>query len=175
MSNTVAGVRGAGVNRSGATDTTMLIWKVIDANPGITREEIFAKVEHEIPAGWAKRLYINANKIRVDGTSAARILERARRHAFMQTLAHMRKYGSVAQSAEGNYRILRPIKQYNGNPDQVDATGDQAANHLNEAYAWRTLQAARKRFNPDSPRLCLSRAEARAFALIMDARRPADD
>ena len=32
-------VRGAaGKARGGATDTTMLIWKVIAANPGITRD-----------------------------------------------------------------------------------------------------------------------------------------
>ena len=149
----------------------MLIWKVIDANPGITRDEIFAKIEHEIPAGWAKRRYINYRKINADSQSPALILARARSYVVKDILHQMRQWKSVAQSADGTYRTLRPIKCYNGDPASVDATGDHAANHLNEAYAWRTLQAARKRFKADSPRLCLTRVEARAFALIMDARR----
>lgn len=50
-------VRGSGRDRGGATDTTMLIWKIIDANPGITCDEIWEQVEDRIPMGYALRLY----------------------------------------------------------------------------------------------------------------------
>ena len=167
MSNTVAGVRGAGVNRSGATDTTMLIWKVIDANPGITREEIFAKVEHEIPAGWAKRRYIQAGKIAGNRAESPAILTRARRYILTESLASIRRTRRIEGSPEGGYETLRPIRFYGGDGERIDATGDQAANHLNERYAWRTLHAARKRWKTDSPRL--SRAEYRALVALLDA------
>jgi hypothetical protein len=151
----------------------MLIWKTINANPGITRDEIFVKIEDQIPAGWATRRYINVEKIHVDDASSTWILRRSRRYILRDTLDQMRKHGSVNRDDSGGHTVLREIRRYNGNPDHVDHTGQIAADHLNEAYAWRKLQAARKRFKPDSPRLCLTRVEARAFALIMDARRPA--
>lgn len=151
----------------------MLIWKVIDANPGITRDEIFAKVEHEIPAGWAKRRYIQAGKIGGAAASVPPILARARRYILTEALASMRRTGRIECDGNGN-RTLKPlrIRKGEGNPDYVDATGDQAANHLNEAYAWRTLQAARKRWKSDSPRL--SRTEYRALITVLDVRRSGD-
>lgn len=54
---TVESVRGAATARGGATDITMLIWKVMAANPGITRAGIWERIEHDIPAGYALRMY----------------------------------------------------------------------------------------------------------------------
>lgn len=131
-------IRGAGTDRPGATDTTMLIWKVIDANPGITRDEIFDRIEHEIPAGWAKRRYLN----QMDRWDRDRSIDlaAARRYVLTHTLKMMRLHGSIA-NAEAGYRTLREIRRYRGRPDQVDATGSVAAEHLNDAYALRTAEA----------------------------------
>ena len=35
----------------------MLIWKVIEANPGITQDEIWNRVQDDIPPGYALRCY----------------------------------------------------------------------------------------------------------------------
>jgi hypothetical protein len=42
---------------SGATLLIEIIWKAIDANPGITRDDLFAEIEHETPPRWANRRY----------------------------------------------------------------------------------------------------------------------
>jgi hypothetical protein len=155
------GRRGAGVNRSGATDTTMLIWKTINANPGITREEIFAKVEHEIPPGWARRRYINHYKISGDRGSSPLILERSRRYVLRDTLGQLRRDGNVSRDGSGRLFVLREIRRYNGNPDHVDHASQAAADHLNRAYAERTLRAAVTRTaNSLNARLTIKETEA---------------
>lgn len=134
-----ASVRGAAKNRTGATDTTMLIWKVIDANPGITREEIFAKVEQGIPAGWAKRRYAvgrNKQDVEVEALSSTR----ARSYILSETLLTMRRWQSIARDEVGRYRTLRPLENYHGDPSKIDHTGTRAAEHLTEAYALRTAE-----------------------------------
>jgi len=135
MSASDQGRRGAGVNRSGATDTTMLIWKTIEANPGITRDEIFAKIEHQIPAGWAKRKFATHYKITADKLSSAVILYRARSHVLGDVLKHMRYLKSVARDKDGHYEVLREILRYRGNPDHVDESGTKAAEQINAVYA----------------------------------------
>jgi hypothetical protein len=120
----------------------MLIWKTINANPGITRDEIFAKIEDQIPAGWAKRRYIHAYKIRGDDAVSPRILWKSRWYVLRDTLDQMRRQGSVTRDDSGRYTVLREIRRYKGNPDQVDHTGQAAADHLNRAYAERTVRAA---------------------------------
>jgi hypothetical protein len=162
------GRRGAGVNRSGATDTTMLIWKTINANPGITREEILAKIEDQIPAGWAKRRYINYRKITVDSVPSTVILERSRRHVLADTLLHMRQLGSITRDDSGGHTVLREIRRYSGNPEHVDHTGQVAAEHLNRAYAERTLRAAAVRIANQTrgPRLTRKEAEALQYLYL---------
>lgn len=145
-------VRGAGVSRPGATDTTMLIWKVIHANPGITRDEIFARVEQQIPEGWAKRRYATLYKIPSDRLTSGGILGRARREMLTLTLQKMRRYGSIERGDGGGYKTRREIRRYQGNPDAVDETGTRAADHLNAAYALPKAEAAVARVNPENPR-----------------------
>lgn len=125
--------------RTGATDTTMLVWKVIDASPGIIGEEIFTKVEHQIPAGYAKRRHRKRNPHAkyVDDADATYW---ARRFVLFEDLRNMRRYGSVSKDGDG-YRVLREIKQYRGDPSVVDETGTAAAEHLNAAYALKVLDA----------------------------------
>jgi hypothetical protein len=112
----------------------MLIWKTIDASPGITRDEIFEKIEHEIPPGWAKRRY--AVEIgRSENVESLPIMN-ARRYILTHTLRMMRsKHLSIICDDAGGYRTLREIKMYRGNRDHVDETGTKAADHINAAYA----------------------------------------
>jgi hypothetical protein len=74
----------------------MLIWKVIEANPGITRAGIWERVEHGIPEGYALRrfhskvgpqasgptLVASARHIKVNCRQQAR-----RRHMILLVLA----------------------------------------------------------------------------------------
>lgn len=136
--------------RVGATDTTMLVWKVIDANSGITRPEIFAKIEDQIPSGYAIRRYAAAKK----SVARAPATLSARSFVLTETLSRLIRYGSVAKSADTKgYWTLRPIKRYFGDPAKVDETGTAAAEHLNTAYAIKTVRAAGTRVNPRNPRL----------------------
>lgn len=168
MSKAETGRRGAGVNRSGATDTTMLIWKTIEANPGITRDEIFAKIEHQIPAGWAKRRYLHhqsrsygAKPIAPDNLD----VRRARSFMLGAALGDMRKCGSVARDAGDGYRTLRPIRLYKGNAEHVDETGTKAAQHLNAAYALPVVENFIARTEDLGPR-GKSRPTAKEWAAI---------
>lgn len=158
-----------GKPRPGATDTTMLIWKVIDANPGITADQLFEKIEHQIPSGYALRTYaakVRANsqrdRRRTRGGDADRVaspplttagLDPRRARWFVQrsVLSRLIKTGVVGTD-DGGYRIRRPIKRYRGNPDHIDETGTKAGRHLNAAYAYRDAQKAIKRVNPANPR-----------------------
>ena len=177
MSKPETGRRGAGVNRSGATDTTMLIWKTIDANPGITRDEIFGKIEHEIPAGWAKRRYAamekHRGKIKALENDPARVLILARRYVLSNTLSQMKYLGSVHREGDG-YSILRALQRYAGNRDHIDETGTKAAEHINRAYAERTLYAAGRRlaqmYGEDIGAARLTRAETKAFMIVFGPR-----
>ena len=130
----------------------MLIWKVIDANSGITRDEIFAKIEHQIPAGWARRRYVGQAKVKLGAESLGHNLTLTRARGFVLTaiLKDMRASGSVVRNA-GCYETLREIKQYRGNPDHVDETGTKAAEHLNAAYAIPKIRAFIARANPNRP------------------------
>ncbi len=137
-------VRGAARSRGGATDTTMLIWKVIAANPGITRAEIWERVEHDIPAGYAQRLYAGWRKSIVANDSPT-ILPRARRHVLTDVLCQMRKAKHVTWDGDGpDGRRYTAAKQpvYLGNPDVVDETGTRAAEHMAVAEALRVVEKA---------------------------------
>ena len=168
------GRRGAGVNRSGATDTTMLIWKTIDTNPGITRDEIFAKISDRIDPGYAKRRYVAKNKISGDRLLSPEILTRARRFVLSDCLIQMRRWGSVARDEHDRYQVMREIGFYNGNPDHVDETDTKAADHINRAYAERTLFAAGKRlasqYGDDAGAARLTKSETKAFLIVYGPR-----
>lgn len=150
MSRSVRGA-GAGRDRPGATDTTMLIWKLIETEPGITRDQILAKIGARVPLGYARRRLAahmasrNAPTVRggqaavaapsLNGISA----DRARRFLVTNSLKGMRASGTVARDGEGAYRVLRPLRYY-GDPETIDITGTKAAEHLDRAYAIRTLR-----------------------------------
>ena len=48
----------------------------------------------------------------------------------------MCRNGSIAKDGN-NYRTLRPLKGYRGNPDAIDITGTVAAEHMKMASALR--------------------------------------
>ena len=142
-------VRGAGTDRPGATDTTMLVWKVIHANPGITRQEIFARIEHQIPSGWALRRYTKQAWFRRRKTSCPPaggqevFLRRARGFILSYMLNQMCHKGSITTDGDGYRTIRQP--HYKGNPEHVDETGAKAAEHVNTAYALKTAETFAKR------------------------------
>jgi hypothetical protein len=140
----------------------MLIWKTINANPGMTWDEILAKIEDQIPAGWATRRYISARKITGDRAASPVILRRSRRYVVADALLSMRQAGAVTRDESGGYTALREIRRYKGNPEHVDHTGQVAAEHLNRAYAERTLRAAAAR-TANQARAQLTRKETEAF------------
>lgn len=149
---TVNNVRGAGRPRAGATDTTMLIWKVIEANPGLSTDEIWERVEHRIPAGYALRRYATSNpskiKSRQDATSSAPdLLRAARRWVLRNRLWEMRRNKSIEQVGDG-YRSLRDI-DYRGNAEVIDVEGSKAAEHMAMADALRTVEKMLGKVNLD--------------------------
>ena len=174
------GVRGPGRSRGGATDTIMLIWKIIEANPGIDRAGIWERAEHGIPEGYALRRY--ANSLPRDGKRTADIssvqsLARARNYVLGHTLTHMRHSRPPMVGWEGlgndrRYTALR-LPHYVGDPGTVDETGTKAAEHMARADALRILKAARARVNPAiarGPNLTIRRGrEMEAFDLMLEA------
>lgn len=144
---TVDSVRGAGTARAGATDTTMLIWKTIKANPGITRSEIWAKVEHGIPDGYALRRW-TAGRPHARVVANGLATTRARSYVLSDVLANMQKCGNIVK-VSGCYSALRQPK-YLGNPEAIDVDGSKAAEHLAVADALRVAEKAiGKPFNRD--------------------------
>lgn len=153
--------------RAGATDTTMLIWKVINANPGITADELLVKVSDQIPLGWAKRRFAGAKPLEARVAEArGSASARAKRYVLSDTLSHMRRFGAVRRDEAGRYTTERPIKNYSGDSAQVDETGDVAAEHLNAAYALKKLRAFRARAQSRTPRFTAEEYEA--FCTYMD-------
>lgn len=132
----------------------MLIWKTIKANPGITRDELWTKVEDGIPPGYAMRRYaaeLNAIERRTGRTpngSGVRLTQ-ARGYVLTHVLARMRGRGSVIRK-NGCYSALKQ-PQYLGNPDMIDHTGTKAAEHMATADALRTLEKTIARAKPNIP------------------------
>lgn len=147
---TISSVRGAGKARAGATDTTMLIWKVIAARPGITRKQIWERVEHSIPEGYALRIYQRAG-LRSVASPCATDLRRARGFVLTNTLNAMRKLGTVAWEGQGEGRQYAVAREphYLGNTEAIDVTGNKAAEHLAVADALRTMKRAVAKVNPE--------------------------
>lgn len=145
-------VRGVGRSRGGATDTTMLVWKVIAADPGITFDEIWERVEHGIPEGYALRRYSTSAHgktiIRRGGLSSDNDLGRARRWVLRNRLWEMCRNKSIEHDGDG-YRTLRDIS-YKGNADAIDETGTKAAGHMALADALRLIDKAIARANPNT-------------------------
>jgi len=142
---TESAVRGAGRPRGGASDTTMLIWKVIAASPGITRQGIWEQVEHGIPEGYAMRRYMRARP----GVSA-RSIESARNYVLSDALTQMRRSGSIASEHDGtmrHYTVGRELG-YHGNPETIDTDGRKAAEHMALADALRILRKAIAKGDP---------------------------
>lgn len=139
-------IRGAGTDRAGATDMTAFIWKAIDANPGIDREDLIAKVQPEVPSGWAARRKITA----IDRVISMRShrdnpIDRRRRYLVVQRLSQMVQNGSIRRDADGNYFVQRPLRRYRGDLSQIDVTRTVAAQHMDTAMAIRTVVAFRRR------------------------------
>ncbi len=139
-------VRGAARSRGGATDTTMLIWKVIAASPGIIRARIWERVEHDIPPGYATRLYSNERARHGKSIAHASAIDLARARGYVLTLAliNLREKGNVSWDGEGNdrrYMAARP-PVYRGNPDMIDESGTRAAEHMALAEALRVVEKA---------------------------------
>jgi len=144
---TEASVRGAGRARRGATDTTMLIWKVIAANPGITRAEIWKHVEHGIPDGYAIRRYVRARSVGARPPAPTK----ARSYILTDTLNSMRRSGIISGEGDGKdrrYTVAREMN-YRGNADAIDETGSKAAEHMAVADALRIAEKWLARAKPD--------------------------
>lgn len=167
---TVESVRGAGTPRAGATDTTMLIWKVIAANPGITRQGIWEHVEHGIPEGYALRRYFVYRETSGSGgrTGGGKsrtprdpglLLRAARYYVLRHALRGMCRGGSiVSEIVDGDcrYAVGRELR-YLGDPETIDVDGSKAAEHMAMADA---LRVAEKFLKRGSTRLTLKEREA---------------
>lgn len=143
----------------------MLIWKVVAASPGITRQGIWQRVEHDIPAGYARRLYPDVVPGPMGTTSA-------RSRVLTNTLGNMCRHGSMQAEGAGRGRrftVARPLG-YHGNPDMVDEPGTRAADHLAEAKALLVMEKALTRAKPgrahQSP-LRLTQKEYEALVLVV--------
>jgi hypothetical protein len=114
----------------------MLIWKVIAANPGITRAQIWERVEHGIPLGYALRVLRHENDR--PGSPRRSFEEYARSRMLTRTLASMKYQGMIAKDGDG-FRALRE-PWYVGNAEAVDETGTKAAEHMAVAEALRRVE-----------------------------------
>lgn len=174
-------VRGAARSRGGATDTTMLIWKVIAANPGISRQDIWEQVEHSIPEGYAQRRYVNARRNRrgVGARTPAPTPSRARHYVLTDALCQMRALGSITWEGDGadrRYNIVRE-PSYHGNAKAIDETGTKATEHMAIVEALRIAEKMLARANLDTkhgPLVYLRRTEYQAVALLVKAVRAKD-
>jgi hypothetical protein len=164
-----ASVRGAARDRRGALDITMLIWKMVDANPGITRRELFAKIEHDIPPGWAERRY-KSRKRKQPGTIAE-----TRWYVLTDTIVSMIRTGSLrrdpppsssARDKAGTARmyVARELQNWAGDASKIDATQTRAATHMKVAYAIQTVRGFLAR---GSTRM--TKAELEALRVVMSA------
>ena len=114
----------------------MLIWKVIDATTGITRKEIWERVEKDIPPGYALRRYENVRAHRNAPT-----LPVARKYVFNGLLANLERHGAIRSTGAGAERMFIAGRDlwYRGNPDAIDETGTKAADHMAVAEALRVV------------------------------------
>jgi hypothetical protein len=150
----------------------MLIWKTIKANPGITRAELWKKVEHGIPEGYAQRMYARHG---VKGWSRDGFLlhpERARNYVLMNSLRSLRRSNKIVL-VDGCYSALKQ-PQYLGDPEVIDVDGNKAAEHMAMADALRTLEKAIARAKPDIPMqspVRLTHKEYEALVLVTRALR----
>lgn len=164
-------IRGAGTDRSGPLETTQLIWKVIDANPGITRDGVVAKVLPSVPSGWASRRRMPedspGHRYKTLGPQRLVSLDARKRYLIVSTLAKMVSCRSIAKSADGGYTTLRPLRNYKGDVDRVDETGTVAADHLNDAYALRVAETWMAR----ESRACKASEVEALYRVIRFARR----
>jgi hypothetical protein len=132
----------------------MLIWKTIKANPGITRDQLWKRVEHGIPEGYALRRYaaelkaIERRSGRTPNGSGVRLTQ-ARGYVLTHALARLRGRGSVVR-VDGCYSALRQ-PDYRGNLDVIDVDGTKAAEHLAVADALVTVEKWLAGANPDRP------------------------
>jgi hypothetical protein len=153
----------------------MLIWKVIAANPGITREEIWKQVEHGIPDGYAKRLYARC-ELKSIADPGAIDLGRARSFILTLRLQNMRTMKHVTWEGGGKDRRYTAATQpvYRGNADAIDETGTKAAEHMALADALRIAEkmlARGKPGNRSGPVVCANRREYEAVSLLVRALR----
>lgn len=129
----------------------MLIWKVIAANPGISRQGIWEQAEHSIPEGYATRMYARNGGIKSTPDGSGVDLGRARGFVLTLALHHMRRAQSVTWEGDGRdrrYTVAREI-YYKGNPDVIDETGTKAAEHMAVADALRAAEKWLARADPD--------------------------
>ena len=141
-------------NRGGPSDTTMLVWKVIEAHPGITMAELFVMVEERIPSGWALRRWsktVRGQRFTGEdaffsrtGPAHERLVRSARKQVLVDILSGMAKTGSVKREGSRGarrYTAARPLKRYLGNPDLIDMPGStRAADHLRAAAALQVVE-----------------------------------
>jgi hypothetical protein len=152
----------------------MLIWKVIAASPGITRAQIWARVEHDIPAGYAKRRFAKSAKYRA--SESARNLETARSFVLSKILGDMRNLGTISTEGVGINRRFTAAREprYHGNPDAIDETGTKAAEHMALADALRACERVLARGDPErksGPAFAGGRKDYAALALVVKALR----
>lgn len=161
-------VRGAARSRGGAADTTMLIWKVIAANPGITRSQIWERVEHDIPAGFAIRRFARSSKGGAHDTAPP--LGTARRFILNEVLNSMCRFGTLTSDGSGAERRFTAARepQYRGNRDAIDETGTKAAEHMAVAEALRKVE---RLLTNRSLEIKIGRGNIEAIAVLVKALR----
>jgi hypothetical protein len=160
----------------GADNVTMLLWKTIELVPGISRDELVARVGPRINDGHAKRRYVpylGAKWVGANSHAPTHFknvdVNRAKRHLVTSTLSNMRRDGSVERDDDGGYHVLRRPRTaaYQENDDVIDVTGEITRHHMRKAEAIRTLKAARTRFT-SAQRACLSHQERDALGALLD-------
>jgi hypothetical protein len=151
------------LDQPGASDTTTLIWRIIEGEPGITRDEILTKAWYRIPDRWAKQRYQAALRITNQGRGESGSpptgqhswedvdVDRARHHVVVRTLAGMRQRGNVMRDTSGGYHVLRrPRSVRHRSP--VESSGEQARRHSRIVELARGVRPVLESVNPDDPR-----------------------
>ena len=153
----------------------MLIWKVIAASPGITRAQIWERVEYDIPVGYAMRRYPASRKA---GKNAFIPASTARSYVLSDVLQEMRKRRTITREGAGHDSRYTAVRQplYRRDPDKIDETGTKAAEHMALAEALRTVEKMLPRRldrtqRKTGPAVSLSDRECDAVALIARALR----
>jgi hypothetical protein len=158
----------------------MLIWKVIAANPGITRQGIWARVEHDIPIGYATRRFAKTGNLVQRGPRTRFSPEAAARSFVLtETLNSMQRHGHISREGAGQDRKFSVAKEprYLGNPDAIDETGTKAAEHMALADALRTVEKMlakadpARRGKPGAPLGGIGWKEVDAVTLLVQALR----